>query len=227
MSFTPLPTTLSTILADLDPARSRVVELGSGDGRFTAEIRRTGVPVTGIDRALPATGARASAVGDALFPPILAGSCDLVLAANLVRHLIPTSPDLDFLPTWTDLLAPGGWLFILEDEPTPRPKGAVRYRQLQEFLARVVPEGRGPLVGLGAFRDILDRHGRAQTWTFGGGVNRYPLDPRPVVAMLRGAELDPNGQAARLAADIDRDGLDPGRFWWAAFQRSQPEESRA
>ena len=227
MSFTPLPTTLSTILADLHPTRARVVELGSGDGRFTAEIRRTGVSVIGVDRALPATGARASVVGDALSPPVLPGSCDLVLVANLVRHLLPSRPDPGFLSAWTDLLVPGGWLFILEDEPTPRPKGAVRYRQLQEFLARVVPRGRGPLIGLGTFRDILARHRRHEGWIFGGDVNRYALDPEPVVAMLRGADLDPNGQAARLAADIERDGLDPGRFWWAAHQRPQPEESRS
>lgn len=224
MSFAPLPTILSRILADLDPARARVLELGSGDGRFSAEIRRTGVSVMGMDHALPGLGADAVLAGDALAPPVRQGSCDLVLAANLVRHLRPAHPALDFLAAWRDLVAPGGWLFILEDEPTPRPRGAVRYRQLQDFLARVMPSGRGPLIGLGAFRDTLSGHGLAEGWTFGGAVNRYPLDAGPVVDMLRGADLDPDGQAARLAADIAKDGLDPGRYWWAAHQRPQPRE---
>lgn len=226
MSFTPLPKTLSKILADLDPDRCRVLELGSGDGRFTAELVGAGVPVTGLDRGRPGSGAVADLVGDALAPPVLPGTCDLVLAANLVRHLLPAHPDLRFLRSWVDLLVPGGWLFILEDEPSPRPKGAVRYRQLQEFLARVMPMGRGPLIGLGPFRDLLVRQGSLAGWTFGGDVNRYPLDGGPVVAMLRGGDLDPNGQAARLAADISRDGLDPGRYWWAALKRPLPEESR-
>jgi len=227
MSFIPLPKILSRILADLDPARARVVELGSGDGRFTSEVASAGVPVIGLDRGLPGSGVAADLVGDALRPPVLPGRCNLVLAANLVRHLLPAHPGLEFLPAWVEMLTPGGWLIILEDEPTLRPKGAVRYRQLQEFLARVVPSGRGPLIGLGAFRDILARHGQHDDWVFGGEVNRYPLDADPVVEMLRGADLDPKGQAARLADDISRDGLDPGRYWWAALKLPQPEESRA
>lgn len=224
MSFHPLPKTLTGILADLDPERARVVELGPGDGRFTAEISPSGVNVVGVDRALPGSGVTADIVGDAVLPPLRPGSFDLVLAANLFRHLLPSRPGLDFLDRWRDLLTPGGWLFILEDEPVRRPRGAVRYRQLQEFLARVVPVGRGPLIGLGEFRDLLERNARSEGWTYGGDVNRYPLDPGPVVGLLKGGDLDPGGEAARLAAGIEKDGLDPGRYWWAAFQGPPMEE---
>jgi SAM-dependent methyltransferase len=216
MSFAPLPTILTRTLADLDPAAAAVVELGCGEGRLLRALAPCGVPVVGLDRAPPGTGAAAAVVGDATRPPLKPASWDLVLAANLVRHLVPSRPRLDFLAVWTGLLRPGGRLIILEDEPCPRPKGAVAYRRLQEFLSRVMPAGRGPLLGLGAFRDLLARSGTGGEWTFGGGTNRYPLDADAVVAMLRGGDPEPGGEADRLAERIARDGLDPGRYWWAA-----------
>jgi SAM-dependent methyltransferase len=222
MSFVPLPKILRDRFAELDPATAVVVELGSGEGRFLRELRPLGVEVFGLDRARPGAGVDAALVADACRPPLREGSCDLLIAANLVRHLAGSRPALDFLPAWIRLLRPGGSLIILEDEPVRRPRGAVAYRLLQEFLARVIPVGRGPLLGLGEFRDRLAPAGVPAGWEFGGDVNTYPLDAGAVVAMLRGADLDPGGEAARLADRIARDGLDPGRYWWA-FYRARKE----
>jgi SAM-dependent methyltransferase len=224
MSFAPLPKILRDRLAGLDPATAVVVELGCGDGRFARELRPLGVPVVGLDRGAPGTGVEAALTADALRPPLRPASCDLVIAANLVRHLADAHPRLEFLPVWAGLLRPGGSLFILEDEPSRRPRGAVAYRLLQDFLARVVPGGRGPLLGLGDFRDRLAAAGLGGAWEFGGDVNRYPLDGAAAAAMLRGADLDPDGEAARLADRIARDGLDPGRYWWACLTAGPPEE---
>jgi SAM-dependent methyltransferase len=215
MSFAPLPKILRNRFAELDPATAVVVELGSGDGRFLKEIRPLGIEVLGLDRALPGSGVDADLVADACRPPLRDGSCDLVIAANLVRHLAGRRRSLDFLPAWFRLLRPGGSLFILEDEPVRRPRGATAYRLLQDFLSRVMPDGRGPLMGLGEFRDRIASAGIGGVWEFGGDVNTYPLDADAVVGMLRGADLDPGGEAARLADRIAKDGLDPGRYWWA------------
>jgi SAM-dependent methyltransferase len=219
MSFTPLPTSLTTILAELDPGCARVIDLGCGDGRFSTEVARFSVPIIGLDRALPGSGTSADLVGDALRPPLASSSCDLILVGNLVRHLIPAHPQLDFLSRWVDLLRPGGFLFIAEDEPVRQPKGAVRYRQLQAFLAQVMPQGRGPLIGLAEFRQRSLPVQKGAAWNFGGERNEYPLDAEAAAAMLSGADLDPEGEAARLATGIRKDGLDPGRFWWALARR--------
>ena len=93
-------------------------------------------------------------VGDALEPPISAGACDLVVASNLVRHLLAVTGHLRFLGSWLALLKPGGSLFVFEDEPATEEGPAGNYRDLQEFLSRLVPEARGPLL---ARRDFLDR----------------------------------------------------------------------
>lgn len=219
MSFTPLPTSLTGILAELDPGRARVLDLGCGDGRFSAEVAKFSISAIGLDRALPGGGTTAQLVGDALAPPVRPASCDLILAGNLVRHLLPAHPHLEFLARWLDLLKPGGYLFIAEDEPGRQPKGAVRYRQLQTFLARVMPLGRGPLIGLAEFRHISLPVQTGATWSFGGERNSYSLDAEAAAAMLSGSDMDPEGEAAVLAAGIRKDGLDPGRFWWALARR--------
>ena len=223
MSFTPLPTNLTRILAELEPHRARVIDLGCGDGRFSSEVARFSLPVLGLDRALPGGGSTACLVGDALRPPIAPRSCDLILAGNLVRHLAPARPYFDFLALWLDLLRPGGYLFIAEDEPVRQPPGAVRYRQLQEFLVRVMPRGRGPLLGLAEFRARSQAVQTGATWSFGGDRNRYPLDAEAATLMLSGVDLDPQDEAARLVAGIRKDGLDPGRCWWALARRDVDE----
>lgn len=218
MPFSPLP---ATFLADLQRSGHRgVLELGSGDGGFTALLRRRGVVPVTIDRRDGLAGARATIRADALRPP-LRGVFGLVVAANLLRHLWPAvrrhGP-----AAWRALVARDGCLWILEDEPCLRPPAARNYRDLQDLLARLLPGDRAPLLGLDAFRKRRDAWSWPGRWQDGAGENRWPLDERRVLAMLTGGPVRSDGEVARLVERIGREGIACGRCWWA---RWRPEEA--
>jgi len=156
----------------------------------------------------------ADVVGDALYPPVASGSLDLLLAANLVRHLAPVDPTLGFLDRWLALLKSGGSLVIFEDEPGNTPAGVARFGDLQDFLCRLMPESRGPLLPLAEFRTRVFDLGNHTEWEFGLVRNRQTIDVSMVLKML-GPEGEPEGEPGLLMRAIGRDGLDPGNFWWA------------
>lgn len=222
MPFDPLPTILADFCSLPDAARLRAVELGCGDGRLLALLRGRGLPCLGLDRTPRAAGSVADVVGDALFPPLRPASLDLVIAANLVRHLWPAAPGAPFLAVWLELLRPGGSLLILEDEPVGAPPAAARYRDLQAFLARVAPDARGPLLAASAFRRGLPPALAARVVACGGGDNAWPQDAAAVVAMLRRGRPQPGGEADRLATAITADGLACGRQWWCHLRAAGP-----
>lgn len=194
------------------------MELGCGDGRFAHNLQDYDFKVWGLDRMTPAGGTVADVVGDALLPPVAARSVDILVASNLVRHLTPFAADLDFVGRWLDLLKPGGALFIFEDEPCDHPPGAVNYRDLQEFLRRMMPASRGPLLPLAQFQERLGTRWSGAAWEFGRALNCSQLDPAVVVDLLRQGGR-PKGEPGRLIRSITRDGLEPGFFWWARAGR--------
>jgi SAM-dependent methyltransferase len=220
MPFDPLPEILTDRLDRPDTPLLRAVELGCGDGRLLTLLRRRGLHCAGLDRLPRAAGSAAEVRGDACQPPLLPGSLDLVIAANLVRHLLPAQPACGFLSLWLSLLKPGGAVFILEDEPTANPPSAARYRDLQAFLARLSPGARGPLVSGKAFRRKLPPVLAARVDACGSAANAWPQDAGAVVAMLRAGAPTAGGEAARLADAISADGLSCGRQWWCRLSVS-------
>jgi SAM-dependent methyltransferase len=214
MSFTPLPKIFTDICLALDSSKPRILELGCGDGRFRTVLADHDIFSWGLDRLGPAGGTVAHLVGDALALPVAVGSLDLLLVPNLLRHLVPKDPGLGFLARWLDFLKPGGSLFIFEDEPATEPAGAAHYRDLQEFLSRLMPESRGPLLPLADFMARIAAPRFSCNWEFGMIRNTQNLDADVVQAFL-----DPGtghrGESGRLRIGIDRDGLDPGDYWWA------------
>lgn len=223
MPFDPLPKTLTDLLAAGAGAPLTAVELGCGDGRLLALVRQPGIACYGLDRLPRVAGSRADVVADACRPPIRAASVDLVLASNLVRHLVPAQRDLGFLDAWLALLKPGGSLFILEDEPTARPAPAANYRDLQAFLARLWPLGRGPLLSHEGFGRRLPARLAALVTDHGVAENRWPQDAAAAVAMLEAGRPAPGDEAARLAAAIAARGLACGRQWWCRLQAPPAE----
>ena len=193
------------------------VEHRCGDGRLLALVRRPGVVCLGLDRLPRAAGSVADIVGDACRPPVRDRSLDVLLAANLVRHLVPSRPGLEFLEAWLGLLKPGGSLVILEDEPTARPAAAANYRDLQAFLARLWPMGRGPLLARSAFLLRVPPQLLPLVADGGVAVNRWPQDARAAVAMLESGSPAAGDAAAGLAAAIGAQGLSCGRQWWCRF----------
>jgi len=169
-------------------------------------------------------------IADALRPSLPRASVDLLVAANLLRHLWPLPAEAALPGAWFDLLKPMASLYILEDEPTTDPVSARLYRDLQNFLARLLPESRRPLLPLVTFRSRLESCGDEGTpgtagdlgsgnWTFGTLVNRWPVSRDSVLTWLRRPDARGDGEAAKLAAAIAEEGLSYGSYWWACWTR--------
>ena len=214
MSFTPLPKIFTDFCNNLDCSVSQIMELGCGEGRFGHVLSDLGVAGWGLDRVHPEGGTVADVVGDAGSPPVATASLDLLVVPNLLRHMLPAVSDFSILGKWLELLKPGGSLFIFEDEPGAESPGEVNYRDLQDFLARLLPESRGPLISLAEFRVGSSSFHSAATWEFGLVRNGQAISAAPVLEML-GPGLEAAGESGRLARNIGRHGLDPGHFWWA------------
>lgn len=212
MPFDPVPETITELCRGA-PASWRAVELGCGDGALLHRLRSLGAWCAGLDSAPPQLAAAVTVRGDARRPPLRRTCLDLLLAPNLVHHLMVADPRCGFLESWLETLRPGGSLFVLEDEPTPE-AAAANYRDLQAFLARLAPDRRGPLVALDAFRHALPRQLAARVVDGGAARNRWPLDAEAALAMLEGGRPQPGSEAARLAAAIRGHGLACGRMWW-------------
>ena len=214
MPFSPL---LATFTDDLrSRSRCGILELGSGDGVLTDVLRGHGVDPVTLDRRPAVAGSRAAVCGDALRPPFTR-SFGLVVAGNLLRHLWA---DLDStgLAAWQDLVAPGGVLWILEDEPSTAPAPARNFRDLHGLLARLDPRGRGPLLSQRRFRARRRQWNRPGIWLEGSQENQWPAETERIVDWLAAGVPDVGGEVARLITAIRADGLSYGHFWWARWQ---------
>ncbi len=216
LSFSPLPESLQKRAAQWAAlAAPRLLDLGCGTGEVGRWLAPQGVPVWGLDRLPVNPGGSLHVRGDALNPPIVPGSLDGVLAANLVHHALAQDPSGTFLRTWLGLLKPGGVLFLLGDQPEPGRNPAARnFQKLQEFLADIMPGTRGPLVGVAKVSAALERQGAGQV-RHGTRHNEQSPDSAAVLAMLAGSgSRQPGGAAERLIEAIHREGLAYGRYWW-------------
>ncbi len=217
MSFSPLP---GPFLHEAGAVASRdhtAIELGAGDGALTGVLAGLGLRVTALDRRRPLPPGGPGLVGDALAPPLATGCCDLVVAANLLRHLAPRRPRLDFLADWVALLKPGGGLYLLEDAPRPATGPAGNYGRLQVLLAQLAPEARGPLLPAAGVWERIGRLGlKAQGGTW---ENRWALDRDRVLELLAGGRPAPGSEVAALIAAIADEGIACGPAWWLRVAR--------
>ncbi|MFO7610507.1 MAG: methyltransferase domain-containing protein [Candidatus Krumholzibacteriia bacterium] len=194
-----------------------VLELGSGDGALTGILRGLGLRVVALDRRPPLPAGGPAVLGDALVPPLRPGSCDLVVAANLVRHLAPRRRALDFLAAWAALLRPGAGLYLFEDAPRPAGGAAGNYGALQALLARLAPESRGPLLAAQGCRRAAAKLALAATG--GSWQNTWNLDTAAVLALLQAGRPRPGGEVAALAESVATEGVACGPAWWLRLAR--------
>jgi len=214
VSFDPLPAPLLEALDRSPPGR--VVELGCGDGRLARIMAGHRAWPLGMDRVRQPGVDFPFVVGDVARPPLRAGAWDVVVLANLLRHLPEAAIRAELWYSWLDLLGADGDLFILEDEPAVGPGPAWNYMRLQALLAEL--PGRGPLLPLVEFRRRC-RRGPVRIAAAGLQANRYPLDATAVGDMLADGTPPRGSAAAKLAADIARDGIALGSYWWARIER--------
>lgn len=219
MSFTPLPKIFTDLCLHAVLPPPRILELGCGDGCFRAVLADHGISCWGLDLVGPEGGTVVDVVGDARDLPVAGGSVDILLVPNLLRHLVPAEPALGFLEGWLEALKPGGFLFIFEDEPVTEPLAAAHYRDLQDFLSRLMPESRGPMLSLESFKARLTDRVPLSRWEFGTARNLQPLDASTVLAFLEPVSGD-SGEIRRLQAGIRHDGLTPGDYWWARVAKA-------
>lgn len=217
MSIAPLP---APLIDRLDRA-GRVLDLGCGETTLLDGGKRDGALYVALDRRGPTFGSVANLVADALQPPFRRESFDLVVAAQLFRHIGEPGGAAGILSCWQDLVKPGGALYLFEDEPDLADPACANYVALQAFLARLLPERRRPLLPRSRFEAIIGATDRATGWTLGSAANELKPDPAAVLAMLQGAARDEGGEAARLGRRIAADGLSYGRFWWACWTAAE------
>jgi SAM-dependent methyltransferase len=214
MPFRPLPKSFTDHLARLDPEHDPVLELGSGDGAFSALLTACGVRPWRLDRLRGPSGA-VDVVGDARQAPFRSGGLAAVVAPNLVRHLAPRRDLGRWVARWRTLLKPGGRLYVFEDEPGNDTPARRNFRDLQDLLARLMPESRGPLLTARRFADLTADHVPAGDWTWGTETNAAGIDAGAVMRMLGAGAGADRGPVAGLIRRIGRDGIAPERYWWA------------
>jgi SAM-dependent methyltransferase len=216
MSFYPLPTVILTDLAQ--PSVGPVVELGSGDGRFSAVLRDAGAEVVTVDRYAAVTGGSGpDVVATAARLPFR--RVRLLVVANLLRHLWDRDAIDRLVTDWINCLAPGGCLYIFEDEPATKPGPADNYRRVQDLLARIVPWRRG-LLSRDRFQARLERSTIASGWTNGLRANQFPSpDPSVVLSLLRSDEQTRVTDVNGLVSKIANEGIDYGDYWWTRYER--------
>ncbi|MDX2474203.1 MAG: methyltransferase domain-containing protein [Candidatus Krumholzibacteria bacterium] len=224
MPFRPLPTTFTDQLSKLNPETDTVLELGSGEGHFKALVEAQGLHCLGLDLRHPVGGVVSDVVGDARRAPIRPGSLKILVAANLVRHIAPRQRLGEFVLAWRRLLKPDGQLFIFEDEPSQAPPAERNFRDLQAFLAQMMPESRGPLMSLERFRQTVGAEAKREGWNFGFQRNEETLNATEVMRFLSAGAGAQVGAVAKLVRAIGRDGLDPGQFWWAQVGAAEIED---
>lgn len=209
MSFSPLPRILIADLAR--PGGGPVVDLGCGDGRFGARLRVHAEHVVGLDRSR-APHVRADVVADLLRPPLAPASCGVLVAANALRHLPDPAPAL---ARWRETLRPDGRLWILEDEPAAGDGPGALYRDLQAWLRRRGPAGRGPLMA----RRVCEEAVAGQAgWRWGRFRNREDLrDPAALRDLVGAAAAGGDAEAAALAVRLAAEPFSYGDAWWARW----------
>lgn len=218
MSFTPLPEILLEKCADLaGRGRGVALDLGCGEGSLGTALGDLGVRPWGLDRTRPGLGSAADIVADLRHPPLRPGCADLVVAGNVLRHLLAADRSAAFLTRWGGLLKSGGSLVLLEDQPDRNPGPARNYAEVQDFLVTVTGGRRGRLLPLAEFRKTAATILPKGVWQSGLKANRWPVDAANVLTMLRGGGGEPGPEAARLMAAITAEGLAYGKYWWACW----------
>lgn len=216
MSFSPLPDSLQKWAHSLagQADSPQVVDLGCGRGDLARWFEPWNIQVWGLDR-FPLHGAHFHIRGDALAPPIARGTLHGVLAGNLIHHMLRQDPTATFIQNWLNLLADGGWLVLLGDDPgRPDFPGRWNYRQLQEFLAELMPDERGALMPLQDVLEHLEKHG-AREIRSGTMLNQTSVSQEDVLSLLRGSQPgDLHGTPRKLVQQIEKHGISYGRFWW-------------
>jgi SAM-dependent methyltransferase len=135
MSFWPLPKSLVEALA-ASRRRGPVVELGSGEGRFTRRLASLGLDAIGLDLRRPPgpTGPFVNADLDLL--PFANGSVGAFVLADVLRHR-PSATWPALARSLHEATAPGGVTVILEDHPRADDRAQENYRRTLGLLARV------------------------------------------------------------------------------------------
>lgn len=220
MPFAPLPTTFLKSLHKLAGSGAAVLDLGCGEGSFTELIQCPGVHLFGLDNSIPSCAQNTHVLGNALMPPILPGSIDLLLASNLVRHLLPSDPKGRFLKMWQDLLKPGGMLVVFEDEPAGDPQAVRNYRDVQLFLARLVGVSRGPLLSSNNFLELVSTSDNPKSWEVGLEKNSVTADVEIVLGFLAGSSGQVSVGVEDLMQRIKNSGLEYGHYWWAKWEKA-------
>lgn len=145
-----------------DLAGRRVLDLGCGRGRWSAEFASRGARVTGVDwsaealeharRRVPGAEFHAMPVTRLEFP---AASFDVVNSVTVIQHL-PYEEHEKVLGEAARVLAPGG-LFSLLELIAPQPGQHVFPRQPEEWVALAWQAGFIPLLARGCCYELVYR----------------------------------------------------------------------
>lgn len=212
MSFWPFPKTLLDELAR-GLACGPGIELGSGTGGLSGRLRSVGIRLLTSD-----LGAPCDVRADAVNLPFQSGSFGLVVAGNLVRHVVQVRwPKL--LEEAARVLVPGGRMLLLEDHPEARTPAESNYREALGLLARV-DASRGAAIDL---EDVLEARPNSLSelvWSASLENEERPRDPLAPADWVEAQAGLLDGAVAAHRQEVLTHGMEYGRFQACVLQRA-------
>ncbi|RKZ14509.1 hypothetical protein DRQ53_11365 [bacterium] len=211
MSFWPFPKTAIEEL-DLGQRLGPALDVGSGSGTLADRLRTHGIDLLRLDLA-PTAQLRA----DAMAMPFATARLGACVAANLVRHFVP-SQRRDFFLEMARVLVARGSLVLVEDLPEASNAAEANYRRALDLLA-LVDTSRGAALELDPLLSELAPD-FGQPVLDAEVMNEEPLvDPATPLRWLALHGLAGDARLLKLERNVEREGMRYGRFRICCLRR--------
>jgi len=218
MSFWPLETRITEELRTAQ-ARGPLVEIGAGEGNFSARMNSLDLHPFLLDRAYPPHPAGYIALAaDAAQLPFPTHSLQAVVMANLLRQL-DTRTAGRTVDEVHRCLGDGGQVFVLEDHPKGKTPAERNYRHALQLLAEAQQDRAAATISPEGVRSLFKRRFGLPQWETILQNEEVVHTPRAPIEWLFRSGYAPR-QVEALARKVEEEGMSYGRYWCQIYRAS-------